>query len=108
MPDDWRLANVSPIYKGAGSWCQTDNFFPLNVTSVVSKIMKSLIRNELCNYLNANGFLTKVQHGFGPGLSTVTQLLETVTDFAKSLNNGQNIAFILYLDCSKAFDTISH
>ena len=71
--------------------------------------MESLIRNELYNYLNANGLLTKTQHGCRPGLSTVTQLLETVTDFAKSLNNGQNIDCIYaYLDYSKAFDTILH
>ena len=35
VPDDWRLANVSLIYKGAGSRCQTDNFCPISLTSVV-------------------------------------------------------------------------
>ena len=105
LHDDWRLANVSPIYKRAGSRCQTDNFRPVSLTSVVSKIMESLIRNELYNYLNVNGLLTRAQHGFRPGLSTVTQLLKTITDFAKSLKNEQNIDFV-YLDYSKAFDTI--
>ena len=30
VPDDWRLANLSPIYKGAGFWRQTDNFRPVS------------------------------------------------------------------------------
>ena len=54
VADDWRLAYVSSIYKGAGSRCQTDYFRSVSLTSVVLKIMESLIRNELYNYLNVN------------------------------------------------------
>ena len=34
-------------------------------------------------------------------------MLETITDFARTLNTGNNVDCI-YLDYSKAFDTISH
>ena len=69
--------------------------------------MESLIRNKEYNYLNENHFLSSVQHGFRQGLSTVTQLFETITDFARTLNTENNVDCI-YLDYSKAFDTISH
>ena len=82
MPDDWRLANVTPIFKGSGSRYRAENYRPVSLTLVISKIMELLIRNKVYNYLNENHLLSSVQHSFRQGLSTVTQLLETITNFA--------------------------
>ena len=95
IPDNWRLANVTPIFKGSGSRYRAEIYRPVSLTSVIGKIMKSLMRNKVYNYLNENHLLSSVQHDFRQGLSTVTQLLETITDFARTLNTGYNVDCIL-------------
>eukprot|EP00111_Clytia_hemisphaerica_P008024 TCONS_00023329-protein len=58
-------------------------------------------------HLNKNKVLSDYQHGFRENRSCVSQLLTTVNDFAKNLNNKQQTDSIL-LDFSKAFDKFNH
>ena len=53
-----------------------------------------------------NGF-TDAQHGFWSKWSCETQLIKSIHDLAKSLNEGKQIDSIL-LDFSKGFDKVSH
>lgn len=48
-----------------------------------------------------------MQHGFRSGLSTTTQLVEIIHDFASTVNKGQQTDAI-FMDFSKAFDRVSH
>ena len=69
--------------------------------------MELIIRDSMLSFLLSNNLITSAQHGFLPGKSTTTNLVETLNDFTISLNAGFNVACI-YLDFSKAFDCISH
>jgi hypothetical protein len=61
----------------------------------------------LCDHLKQNNIISPHQHGFLSGRSTQTQLLECVNSWSKSLDRGSYVD-VLYIDISKAFDTISH
>ena len=68
IPDDWRLSNVTPIYKGKGSKSQPGNYRPVGLTSSVYKLMEKVVNRELSNHLE-KGVLSNSQHGFRRGRS---------------------------------------
>jgi len=107
IPSIWRSAFVTPIYKGSGSAHSPDNYRPISLTCIASKIMELIIRDNIISFLLSNGLLSSAQHGFLPGKSTTSQLLETLNDWSMSLDDGNNIDCV-YLDFSKAFDSINH
>src|SRR5450755_4188078 len=80
VPDAWKDANVSPLFK-KGSKVDPANYRPVSLTSVTCKILESIIRDQLMNYLVTNDLLAKEQHGFVNKKACVTNLLET-KDFA--------------------------
>ena len=63
--------------------------------------------SHIAKYIAKNNIIINEQHGFGNKLSTITQLMNTTTEWANTLNNkGQTD--IIFLDFSKALDKISH
>ena len=53
VPQDWRLANVTPIFK-KGSKKLASNYRPISLTSQVCKTMEKLIKGRITEHLNAN------------------------------------------------------
>jgi len=75
VPDDWRQANISPIYK-KGCKAQTANYRPVSLTSQVSKLCESLIRDAVVEHLENNRLIRDSQNGFRSGRSCLSNLLE--------------------------------
>ena len=107
IPHQWSTANVSPIFKNKGSPSLVSNYRPISLTCVACKVMESIIRDTLLAFLSKNNLISSHQHGFVHGKSTVTQLLECLNFWHKSLDEGK-VVDVIYLDVSKAFDTVSH
>ena len=59
------------------------------------------------NYLESNNILTENQFGFREHHSCKSQLLVTVNDIAKAINNKLQVDLAV-LDFSKAFDKVAH
>ena len=100
LPKDWKMGHISPIFK-KGSKKLAKNYRPVSLTSVVCKIMESLIRDHIMDHLVSNELLTSCQHGFMKGRSCVTQLLTVLDEWTEALDQGNDIDCI-YLDFSKA------
>ena len=108
VPDDWRHAIVSPIYKaGKNDRSKPVNYRPISLTCLCCKAMEHIVCSNLMKHLDNNNILTDKQHGFRKKRSCDSQLLITVDDLARALNNRQQVDCIL-LDFSKAFDKVSH
>lgn len=106
VPQDWKRANVSPIFK-KGSRNLPENYRPISLTSIICKMMETLIRDRILGHMKDRNLLSNKQHGFITGRSTVTQLLNYLERCAKSLVNG-GVVDSIYLDFAKAFDTVPH
>ena len=106
LPRDWKLANVSPIYK-KGPKNRAENYRPISLTSITCKLLESFIRDEILNHLKEHALLSSKQHGFISGRSTTTQLLNYLDKCAEIIANGF-IVDCIYLDFQKAFDTVPH
>ena len=63
LPDEWKQAHVVPIFK-KGQRNQASNYRPISLTSLVVKILESIIRLELLKFVNEQGILNDMQHGF--------------------------------------------
>uniref|UniRef100_A0A452GZ21 Reverse transcriptase domain-containing protein n=1 Tax=Gopherus agassizii TaxID=38772 RepID=A0A452GZ21_9SAUR len=106
VPYDWRIANVVPIFK-KGNKSDPGNYRPVSLTSVVCKVLEKILREKVVKDIEVNGNWDELQHGFTKGRSCQTNLIsffEKVTDY---LDKG-NAVDIIYLDFSKAFDTVPH
>lgn len=107
LPSDWKLANVSPIYKGKGDQDNVTNYRPISVTNCFSKILEKIIFKYLYNFIHDNNILTDHQSGFRNKDSTINQLLLIYDEIVKNLDKGKDVRFI-FCDVSKAFDRVWH
>ena len=106
LPDEWRSATVTPLFK-KGLPTQCTNYRPVSLTSVVCKVMERVIVSQLTECLRKHRIISKQQHGFFSRRSTVTNLLETLNDWTLAIQGNNRISAV-YIDYSKAFDTVSH
>ena len=108
IPSDWRHARVAPLYKaGKNNRSKPANYRPISLTCLLCKAMEHIVCSHLMGHLDKHNILTDFQHAFRKGRSCETQLILTVNELAKSLNEGKQVDCIL-LDFAKAFDKVSH
>ena len=105
VPHDWRDANVTPIFK-KGSSSNPQNYRPISLTCVCSKLFESGIKMILVNYMHKNGLVSNSQHGFLEARSTTSNLLQSLHDWTSNLDNKHE-TIIAYIDFAKAFDRVS-
>ncbi len=106
LPQDWTSANITPIFK-KGNKHSVSNYRPVSLTCITVKLLERIIFNHVTAFLTTNKKLSPFQHGFRSDHSCQTQLLETVHQWAKTLDN-KGSTHVVYLDFSKAFDTVPH
>ena len=86
LPQDWRSANIAPVFK-SGNKHNPSNYRPIRLTSLVIKVMEKMVHKNISEYLSQNNLLSPSQNGFWKHHSCQTQLLSTVHDWAKHLDN---------------------
>ncbi len=106
LPSEWKVGHISPIFK-KGERHSPGNYRPVCLTAIVCKVMESLLRDAIMEHLNSSGFLSNYQHGFVPGRSCATQLLETLETWTATIDEGYSTDCI-YLEFAKAFDKVRH
>jgi hypothetical protein len=105
-PEIWKAANVTPLFK-KGSKLDPGNYRPISLTSIVCKVMESVIRDVMVDYLVDNNLLSTKQHGFVRNRACVTNLPETIDILTTALSN-KIPTDVVFVDFSKAFDLVPH
>ena len=88
MPNDWRKASITPIFK-KGNRSSPNNYRPVSLTSILCKVMETLVKKKILEHLQENDLICKEQHGFTPGRSCCTQLLDTLDFWTQRPNPGR-------------------
>ncbi|RMC19108.1 hypothetical protein DUI87_03712 [Hirundo rustica rustica] len=106
VPEDWKLASVTPIHKKGGREVH-GNYRPVSLTSVPGKIMEQFILSVIRQNLQDGQGLRPSQHGFRRGRSCLTNLISFYDQVTCLVDAGRAVD-VVYLNFSKAFDTVSH
>ncbi|OOO00385.1 MAG: hypothetical protein ATN35_07545 [Epulopiscium sp. Nele67-Bin004] len=107
FPDVWKLAAVSPIFKG-GDQQSVSNYRPISILPAVSKVAEKLVAEQIINHLNTSSyFLHPNQFGFCTNHSTETANCYFIEKIKLMLDKG-GVVGAVFLDLKKAFDTINH
>lgn len=104
IPVQWKQANVTPIYK-KGDKQLAENYRPVSLLCIVSKVLERCIYDRIIPQVKQ--LIHPLQHGFVKGRSCATQLLEVYNNIGSELDQGGQVDMV-YLDFSKAFDSVSH
>ena len=106
VPDKFKLASVSPIFK-KGSQLDVNNYRPISLLSIFNKILEKLVFSRLIKFLNGNNILYDKQFGFRSKHSTMQAIL-SITDKIQGAIEEGSYSCGIFLDLSKAFDTVNH
>ncbi|CAL4157377.1 unnamed protein product, partial [Meganyctiphanes norvegica] len=83
------------------------NYRPISVLTHINKIFEKVLFNRLSSHLTKHNLLYNYQYGFRKGHSTTQALVELTDNLKTSIDNG-NYACGIFIDLTKAFDTVNH
>ena len=106
FPDDLKVAKVIPLFK-KGKKEVLDNYRPISLLPSLSKIFERVIFNQIHAYFTAHDLYYSGQYGFREKHSTQLAALELVDRITRDLDIG-NTPISIFIDLSKAFDTLDH
>ena len=106
VPSELKLAKVIPLFK-SGDPMTFCNYRPVSVLPVFSKILERLMYKRLLAFINKNNLLYKFQFGFRGDHSPHLALVYLIDKISNALENGEYVLGV-FLDFSKAFDTVDH
>lgn len=106
VPRELKLARVIPIYK-KGDKTDITNYRPVSILPCISKILERLIYNRLSNFINKHNILYDLQFGFREKHGTNLALSFLIDNIVSAHEKGNSVLGV-FIDFSKAFDTINH
>ena len=106
FPENFKISKVTPINKG-GEEMDPFNYRPISTLSALTQIFEKLVCKQLVNYLEKHEILYEFQFGFRKGHSTSQAIAEIADKLRKAIDDNLYSCGV-FLDFSKAFDTVNH
>ena len=106
FPTELKVAKVVPIFKSGDSQL-VSNYRPVSVLNSFSKVFESIFSSQLLDFVADQNILYDYQFGFRKGHSTSSALAILTDKVSEALDKEESIIGV-FLDFSKAFDTINH
>ena len=106
FPDELKIAKVIPLFKKDDPTL-LKNYRPISLLSTIAKVMEKIIFTQLSSYFNEHKLIFDNQYGFRPKHSTEYAALELIDRIITQMDKKET-PINIFLDLSKAFDTIDH
>ena len=106
VPDAMKYIGIRVIHKSKSKQ-ELNNYIPISLLSSISKVLEKVVHNRLYSFLTKHNLLYCRQYGFRPKRSTIDAITEFTAEVLPSLDSKKKCLSV-YLDLSKAFDTINH
>ena len=111
VPDDWRQANVAPIFK-KGEKYDAANYRLVSLTCICCKTLEHIIVSKINKHLAFESILADCHYGFRSQRSCETQLVQffhdLVSNLDRALNRYQRQTDVIIMDFANAFDKVPH
>ena len=104
FPDKLKQSEVIPVYKKLDP-LEKENYRPVSLLPHVSKVFERIIYKQIntCMEVEISNYVT----GFRKSHGTQHSLVTILERWKKAIDKGEYIS-VMYIDLSKAFDTINH
>ena len=106
VPLEWKEANVIPLFK-KGSINKSVNYRPVSLTSVICKLLETIIRDHMIDFLIKHKIRNPSQHGFLKARPCLTNVLCFFEEITKWVDERSPVD-VIYLDFQNAFDKVPH
>ena len=106
VPLEWKEANIIPLLK-KGLRNKSVDYRPVSLTSVICKLLETIIRDHIMDFFIKHKLINPSQHGFLKSKSCLTNLLCFFEEVTKWVDEGSPVD-IIYLDFQKAFEKVPH
>ena len=106
FPEKLKVAKVVPIFK-KGEIYLFDNYRPVSILPSISKVIEKIMHSQIYKFFVENDYFYQSQYGFRPQHSTDLATLELVDHLITQMDENK-VPLNVYLDLSKAFDTLDH
>ena len=103
---DWKKARLIPVYKKDDE-ADTNNYRPISLLSVPSKIMESCVSESVVRHVFQNNLVTDKQWAYHEGHSTEL-LLVHLSEIWRTAIDADKVVAVAFVDFRKAFDCVSH
>lgn len=104
FPALWKIAYMFPVHK-KGDKRNVDNYRGISALCSTSKLFELVVLDPISSHCRS--LIVDTQHGFLPGRSTTTNLLDFTSYILDGMSKGVQTDAI-YTDLSAAFDKLDH
>ena len=106
FPEALKKLTITPLPKIPNA-SKPEDYRPIAILSTLSKLFEIIIQRRMVKFLFKQHFFSENQFGFLPSRNTSEALQSHISHIVNNLEN-KNMVLGLYLDISKAFDTVNH
>ena len=106
VPTIWKTAKVKPVFK-SGNVDLDENYRPISILPILSKLLERTVHDQLYSFMESNRLLSDCQFGFRKRRSTKLAATLLCDSVRRGFEDGLLVG-CLFLDLSKAFDTMGH
>lgn len=106
VPECLKHASVTPLFKG-GDRQNPRQYRPISLLPVVAKLAEKLVLQELSPFLTTHSILPDQQFAYRSSHSCEDALSYVIDTWQSSLDRGEYVG-VLFVDLSKAFDSVEH
>ena len=103
-PTAWKKGIIVNIHK-AGSLSDPSNYRGITLTSILGKLLSSLVNDRLIRYIDGNNLMSQFQAGFRQDHRTTDHMF-VLHQTMKYYKNARKKLYIAFIDFHKAFDKL--
>jgi len=107
IPKPWSEITIAPIYK-KGNKNDPANYRPISLVNTILKLFTSLMTNRLNIWCDSNNKISEFQAAYKKGTGCEDHVFTLNSILQNHLKNKKNVMYGLFIDLSKAFDSINH
>ena len=100
------MARVTPLFKDGAKDCR-DNFRPISMLSILSKVRKKHVAASFMDYLVGTGLLYELESAFRAEHSTESALTSLIDQILFNLDEDK-LSGMVFIDFRKAFDIVDY